>query len=159
VVKEGLTPSAAALVQNLASEQKKVPLLNGRPFADSGPPIGLFHPVFNMFDKGLKSTDPIPLKICTAVRKYREVSTDFYYPDKGRKDAIQTYFPDLFGYELGDFGQRGVLSDGVIATYSAKSHAYALIFEMKNEIGTGCIDPFQQVGRAYQKYWSSTSNI
>ncbi|TFK59592.1 hypothetical protein BDN72DRAFT_883895 [Pluteus cervinus] len=52
-------PSSAAVVGDFIDEQNKRPVLNGRPFNNFGPPIGLFHPVFNSFRAALTSQEPL----------------------------------------------------------------------------------------------------
>jgi len=48
-----------------------------------------------------------------------------------------------------------VESDGVIVQPCGRSIAYLMIQELKNEIGEGSSDPYNQGSLAYQKYWSS----
>ena len=46
--------------------------------------------------------------------------------------------------------EKGVISNGVISTSCHESMAYLLIQEVKNEIGMGHSDPYNQASFAYQ---------
>lgn len=149
------TPSQGAYHRRLLSQQKSAPVLNGRPFEYSGPPLGLYHPVFNAFEEGLKADDPIPLDTRRYTRRYIEVSAGVYQNEAERMQASRSILDELFGGELHAVISTKVESDGVILATCVMWDGYILIFEMKNEIGTGNVDPFVQASLAYQKYISS----
>jgi len=50
--------------------------------------------------------------------------------------------------------EKGVISDGVISTSCYESMAYLLIQEVKNEIGMGHSDLYNQASLAYRRYWA-----
>lgn len=147
-----------AQVENILSQQGKYPVYNGRPGELSGPPIGLFHSVFNDFERGLKENDPIDIDIRKNVRSLIEASTNVYYGEKGRMEAITPFLTTLFSGELLVTSKSNVQSDGVLLAKSIRDwNAYILIFELKNEIGAGGSDPYMQASRAFQKYWCAAS--
>jgi predicted Ser/Thr protein kinase len=129
------------------------PLLNGRQ-NKAGPPIGLFHPVFNIFTNGLKANETIPMDFRDTVRKFIDFSCRFYSGEKERKEKLGRLFPTLFGQKFTEVPGPEVPSDDVIIASKGEYNAYVLILVLNNEVGTGQSDPFQQAGRAYQKYWS-----
>ena len=52
-----LTPSSAATMPRFQNEQERRPVFNGRPLYNSGPPFGLFHPVFNSFNAAMRDPE------------------------------------------------------------------------------------------------------
>ena len=50
--------------------------------------------------------------------------------------------------------EDGVKSDRVMPQPCGLSTAYLLIQEIKNEIGEGHADPYNQGSLAYRKYWA-----
>ncbi|KXN86844.1 hypothetical protein AN958_09580 [Leucoagaricus sp. SymC.cos] len=152
-----LTPSETAAVTNIESYQHINPVFNGRPFDYSGPPIGLYHPVFNAFEKGLQANDPIPLDIRLNVQNFIQLSAEVYSSETERLTAVQPTLFKLFGGQLLAFEGKGVENDGTICVTTNSWNTSILIFELKNEIGSGNVDPFLQGTFAYQRYFSGTN--
>jgi hypothetical protein len=148
-IRKGLTASQAANPWNLESQQRAAPVFNGRPFDYSGPPIGLYHRVFNKFEKGLEADDPIPRETRENVRGFIEVSSAVYEQEDARLEEIEPIFNRLLGRELTATTASKVKSDG-ICIFVQPFNAYLLMLEVKNEIGTGESDPFVQASFAYQ---------
>ncbi len=140
---------------HLEEEQGEAPVLDGPPPSQTGPPIGLYHPVFNSFMEGLKAKDPIPVQTRRSVRSYIELSARIYRSEDNRMLAIRPVLQDLFGGQLISRSERGVQSGGVLIVECPEWTANALVFELKNEIGTGSVDPHTHCNRAYAKYTSS----
>lgn len=73
--------------------------------------------------------------------------------------AIASLLVTLFGGQCVSISEQKVNSDGVIMACYVEWNAYILIFELKNEIGTGGSDPFVQASRAFQKYWCADKSM
>ncbi|KAI0254034.1 hypothetical protein BJV78DRAFT_1188082 [Lactifluus subvellereus] len=128
------TPSEAAVIPAFQNEQEKRPVFNGRPLHNSGPPIGLFHPVFNSFHAAMRDPE----------RPYADATTHLVPLLRSTFDIVEV---------------QGVNSDGVIlqscGPYSV--NAYVAIRAIKNEIGTANTDPYNQASLAYRRYWADSS--
>ena len=148
--------SSAAQVVNFAEGQRKHPVLNGRPINCHAEPIGLYHPVFNDFQDAMANPEPLCYDATTysAVRSIFDVFSRIYDDEKERVATIQEHLQTLLGRRLGVVAGQGVISDGVISTSCRTSTAYLLIQEVKNEIGTGHSDPYNQASLAYRRYWA-----
>ena len=95
----------------------------------------------------------VMMQQCT-VRSIFDVFSRIYDDEKERAQTIQGHPHTLLGRRLGVVVEKGVISDGVISTSSRESMAYLLIREVKNEIGTGHSDPYNQASLAYRRYWA-----
>lgn len=76
------------------------------------------------------------------------------------RHRIDTFTPPLHALIGGTFfivDVDGVRSDGILQQPSCGSSAYASLLEVKNEIGTGHSDPYNQGSLAYRKYWAEAS--
>ena len=133
-------------------------MLDGCPGDYLGAPIGLFYDAFNQFQSGLKDAAPVPEGFPLLVREYINISTAVYRNEKQRHDQLGPVLTDLLQVDLIVMEVPQVKSSSisrVVTSSSSDQHAFQLIVELRNEIGTGNADPFVQAGRAYQKYWSS----
>lgn len=160
MVRNAPLPSSSAAMPALWDEQKKRPVLNGRPDNNFGPPIGLFHPVFNSFQAALKIPEPTYADAQTynSVKELFCAVTAIYNNKADRIVAIDKHLSTLLGTHFIDVYSTGVLSDGVMVHSTGICTAYLVIREVKNEIGTTSADPYNQVGLAYRKYWAHPSN-
>jgi hypothetical protein len=61
----------------------------------------------------------------------------------------------LFGAQPLVTRSEKVQSDGAITVTYRLGNACLLILELKNEFGTGGLDPFVQASFTYQQYWSN----
>ncbi|KAI0250970.1 hypothetical protein BJV78DRAFT_1214991 [Lactifluus subvellereus] len=156
-----LPPSDAAAMPAFQNEQEKRPVLNGRPLYNSGPPIGLFHPVFNSFHAAMRDPESSYADATTypLVKALFEAFSGIYDSEDLRIAAIDKHLSPLLESRFEVVQVQGVKSDGVIAEscgpYSV--HAYVAIREVKNEIGTASTDPYNQASLAYRKYWADSS--
>jgi len=151
-----LKVSSAAEVANFSKGQKKLPVLNGRPIDCHAEPIGLYHPVFNEFQDAMANTEFSCDDAATygAVRSIFDVFSRIYNDEKERVEKIKEHLEALLGRKLTVAMEMGVTSDGVMSQPCHQSTAYLLIQEVKNEIGTGHSDPYNQASLAYRKYWA-----
>ena len=142
---------------NFAEGQRKHPVLNGRPINCHAEPIGLYHPVFNDFQDAMANPEPLcyDAAMYSAVRSIFDVFSRIYDDEEERVETIQEHLQTLLGRKLGVVVGQGVISNGVISTLCHTSMAYLLIQEVKNEIGTGHSDPYNQASLAYRKYWAA----
>ena len=83
------------------------------------------------------------------VRSIFDVFSQIYNDEKEQAQMIQGHPHTLLGRRLGVVVEKRVISDGVISTSCHESMAYLLIREVKNEIGTGYSDPYNQASLAY----------
>jgi hypothetical protein len=152
-------PSSAAVIPAFLNEQEKRPILNGRPLRNFGPPIGLFHPVFNSFHAALR--DPKlsyeKTKTHSSIRALFEAFSNIYDTKGARIAAIDKPLISLLGNSFVALEVLGVKSDGVIVEACGASNAYVAIREVKNEIGTANTDPCNQAGFSYRKYWANSA--
>ncbi|KAI0296951.1 hypothetical protein B0F90DRAFT_1635421 [Multifurca ochricompacta] len=142
-------------------EQKNRPLLNGRPINQFGPPIGLFHPVFNSFQAAMASKEPVRVdrQAHSNLRKLLASCADLYTLELPRVKTINIYLNALLGASLTSVSvpNTSTSADGVIIHTSCNSYAYLVIEEVKNEIGTGNADPYTQASLSYRRYWGEPS--
>ena len=130
--------------------------MNGRPIDCHAEPIGLYHPVFSDFQGAMANPAPLCYNAATysAMRSIFHVFSRIYNDKKERVQAIQGHLQALLGRKLAVVAEKGVISDGVISQPCHESMVYLLIQEVKNEIGTGHSDPYNQASLAYWRYWS-----
>jgi hypothetical protein len=140
-------------------EQEKRPVLNGRPDNNFGLPIGLFVPLFNSFDDLMRSHGRINADeyMYSSVKDLFEVSAGIYSTEEARTAAVKVLLATLLGKRFDDIGAPGVKSNGVMFQSCGLSRGYLLILEVKNEIGTGSADPYNQSSIAYRRYWADKS--
>ena len=77
--------------------------------------------------------------------------------ERHRIDAISQPLHALIGGTFFIIVANGVKSDGILLQPSCGSSAYVSLLEVKNEIGVGHSDPYNQGSLAYRKYWAEES--
>ena len=91
--RRALPPSSGAVMPAFSKEQQNRSILNGRPATNYGPPIGLFHPVFDSFSSTITSTEPLPdnaatdtegLTIYMRVERFFSTCADIYKTEDSR---------------------------------------------------------------------------
>ncbi|KAI5121423.1 hypothetical protein M0805_006186 [Coniferiporia weirii] len=100
IARTAIPPSSAAAIPAFLKEQEKRPVLNGRPCNNYGPPIGLFHPIFDSFQAAMKVTQ-MPRLMCDRI------------------SAIGKYLDTLLGDTFMTIEASGVKSDGVMTLSAA----------------------------------------
>jgi hypothetical protein len=138
-------------------EQRKRPVLNGRPSNNFGPPIGIFYPAFDSFFATMKSSERLPVDPdkYSLVRTLFNVSADIYTDKKQRMESIREVLRGIIGRSFISESVPGVEADSVIVNPCGNCKAYSLVLEGKNEIGAGSADPCNQACLSYRKYWAS----
>jgi hypothetical protein len=139
------------------TEQEKRPVLNGRPDYNSGPPVGLFHPVFNVFQAAMRKPFRGDAKTYSSVKALSRAFAAMYNLEQDRISEIDIHLPLLLGTSFLTVEAPGVKGDGVMTTPCGPAIAYVAIREVKNEIGMGNADPYNQASLAYRKYWAAES--
>jgi hypothetical protein len=136
-------------------EQNKRPVLNGRPSYNYGLPVGLFHPIFDSFQAARKEDlSYADAETYASVRELFKASADIYLTKDDRISAINKPLLKLLGRKFLNIFGPSVESDGVLYQHCGLSNAYLLIREVKNEIGSGLADPYNQASLSYRKYWA-----
>jgi hypothetical protein len=72
-----------------------------------------------------------------------------------RITEIDMHLVPLLGHGFDIVEAPGVKSNGVITQQCGYLTAYPLVREIKNEIGTGNADPYNQASLLYRKYWAA----
>ncbi|KAF9084454.1 hypothetical protein BGX27_003808, partial [Mortierella sp. AM989] len=151
------SPSTASIAAVFSKEQENnAPILIGRPFEQTGPPIALFHTVFGKFLRDINDRNlPISDERIKLTEDFLWKSADFYRNGNKRLNAIM----ETLGYIIGDIvyavcASTEARSDGVLVTSVGSQRAYRMILAGKNEIGTGGCDPTIQIAQCYRTYWS-----
>ncbi|KAG6910125.1 hypothetical protein DXG01_012884 [Tephrocybe rancida] len=158
--RQALPPSSAAAMPAFKAEQEKRPVLNGRPHHNYGPPVGLFHPVFNSFQAAMTSSEHFyadDAETYATLRSLFRAFADIYATKEQRTGAIEKHLSSPLGAQFVVVDAPGVKSDGVIIHPCGRYYAYTALREDKNEIGTGNSDPYNQASLAYRKYWAQPS--
>ncbi|KAJ1301447.1 hypothetical protein OPQ81_008705 [Rhizoctonia solani] len=130
-------------------------ILSGRPADATGLPIGLYHSIFDSFQKRINSTPPdVTPKQLTDTLRLITASQNIYAKEpgaQGRVEALAPILDSLLGCSIGMYETKGTKSDGSILS---RNGAYCMVMEIKNEIGTGGSDPSIQGAIEFAKYWS-----
>lgn len=121
LAREALPPSSAAIPPFLGQQQQR-PVLNGRPYNNSGPPIGFFQPVFKA---PVRSSE----RLRGDAKTYFSVSLRPYL-----RPLIRDFFVVT----------SSVTSDGVILDQWGDSNAYLAMRRITNEIGAAQSDSYNQ---------------
>ncbi|KAG6888306.1 hypothetical protein C0992_008871 [Termitomyces sp. T32_za158] len=156
-----LAPSTAATIPAFVGEQQTRPILIGRPFHNYGFPIGLFHPVFNLFHSVMRSKEPIypDTRIYSSVRELWNAFAGIYHREEDRIEAITPPLAKLLDDTFQVREISGTKSNGIMIEPCGLSTVYLVIEEVNNEIGMGQADPCNQGGLAYRKYWATQTAI
>ena len=159
-VRDGPSASYGAKLSNFLKEQsegKGREVWNGRPLDYHAEPVGLYHPVFNEFHDAMENTEPFYADAATydAIDHIFYVFSSLHKDENKRASAIEGPLRILLDRAFIATRASKVESDGVIVQPCGRSIAYLMIQELKNEIGEGSSDPYNQGSLAYQKYWSS----
>jgi len=157
-VRNGPPASGGAKIGNFAEEQKlSRAVWNGRPSERHAEPLGLYHPVFSEFHDAMEDTEPFCADAATydAVRNIMNAFSDIREDSNERASAIEEFLKTLLDRAFTSTTAKKVKSDGVMTQPCGQFTAYLMILEMKNEIGEGGSDPYNQGSLAYQKYWTS----
>ncbi|CAE7065581.1 unnamed protein product [Rhizoctonia solani] len=135
-------------------QAKEVMVLNGRPQEAVGLPIGLFHPVFDLFRERIDSPSFSPTTYQLSNTLPLLTASQYIYDQEtgpnGWIEGLQPLLSDLLDLAFQNSGTTGTRSDGI---FQGRNGAYHLIIEAKNEIGTGGSDPSVQGAIAYSNYW------
>ncbi|KAG8689270.1 hypothetical protein FRC11_003478, partial [Ceratobasidium sp. 423] len=156
----GFTTSTLATPSHFKKFQSKVQLqiLNGRPQRAVGLPVGLFHPVFDSFQRRIDSTSfaATPFQLSLTLRLLTASQAMYDHEDRadGRAEALKPILSSLLGLYIQTAEIPGTKSDGVL---QGGNGAYYMIIEVKNEIGKGGRDPAVQAAIAFSKYWGQPS--
>ncbi|CUA77963.1 hypothetical protein RSOLAG22IIIB_12942 [Rhizoctonia solani] len=130
-------------------------IYNNRPQNADGLPIGLFHSVFDSFQRRINSASfsPTPLQLSNTL-PLLTVSQDLYKTEIGpnvRTEALKSLLSKLLDHHIRECSIPETKSGGVVQDSNG---AYSMIVQVKNEVGTGGCDPSIQAAIAFANYWS-----
>ncbi|CAG8797757.1 2770_t:CDS:2, partial [Gigaspora rosea] len=161
---EANSPSVGSKPPEFFRNQRSCPILNGRPFENTGPPITLYHIIFSQFLGDLSNANiEIPSDFLLWIDDLIYAATDSYVEEEDRNQKMRIMFLDKLGtvsvIEYGQ-GRMKCKSDGVFTSTTNIDliTAYLGIFKGKNEIGTGGSDPTIQGAIYFRDYWSQSNN-
>ncbi|CAI2193690.1 1883_t:CDS:2, partial [Funneliformis geosporum] len=152
-------PSTSAKPSNFFSNQQKNPILNGRPLEHTGPPITIHNRTFGQFLEDFRNADlVVPSDIMEWVIDIISAVTDRYTIEDERMDTMREILSKKFGtISVISYERKGCKSDGILTTKVGIHDAIMVIFEGKNEVGSGGTDPSVQEAIYYRNYWSQSS--
>lgn len=159
IAKSKPTPSVAATLDGLRQAQAQDPILNGRPFAASGPPITIYEPIFSDFRAMSKGETPISVsqEDYKSVKDFLVASSQIYLTEMDRQTAINKPLTKILDKVIDTTILEDGTSNGGVITHSFGANACLLLIrEVKNEIGSSSGDPSVQVGFSYTRWWAST---
>ena len=157
----------------MKAEQMSAEILNGRPWTSVGPPVGLFHPVFDQFSEYMEETSPryrtassigdddILMSVDDAF-SFMRASSEFYVTEQsgwvdndrliGRVEAVLPTLSRLLGVTLGGVKNSDLTEPDARATTWTPigSDGTVIIAEFTLEPGIGG-DPRTQVQRSYAR--------
>jgi len=144
-------------VASIAQQQEAFPLYNGRPPQNCGLDIRLFHPVFENFTQCFHGTEELVNEEEEAVHNFLVGSANYYDTEEARWAVVIPFLQTLLGHNITKVqGPSRTSASGTIlfSVAQSKIDVPLLLFELKNEIGTGDVDATHQVGLLYRKHWS-----
>ncbi|KAG8713362.1 hypothetical protein FRC09_018798 [Ceratobasidium sp. 395] len=131
--------------------------LNGRPLSHTGPPIGLYHPVFDQFTSQSDFVSPsdsvgdIPAAFYAETDHLMTRSQELYENEAERESAIYMALKDLLEHDIIKVERGGATPDGAVLSGNGGT---CMIIEVENEIGAGGgSDPSIRGAISYTKYW------
>lgn len=150
-------PLSGSIPMTFANNQKdNATILMGRPFEYTGPPIVLYH---NVFDQFLQDSTNQNLVITAAC--YRETETflfeasEFYKGEPERRVVTVGRLSKLIDEHVDQLQYgNGCAADGALASRVGDSIAYQMMWELKNEMISGNSEPVLQASLYYHGYWS-----
>jgi hypothetical protein len=155
-------PVSAAHITNLLHVQQRDPILISRPHSARGPPVTIYEPTFAHFRHNVKSRTEleIPPDYYRIVIAFLVSSCDLYASECERRDALRPILKELLGRDIisGISSEHGCDSDGICMTKvelgGMGMFALLMLWELKNEIGTGECDPSVQASFSFTRWWS-----
>jgi hypothetical protein len=131
-------------------------ILNLRPSRARGPPITLFHEVFNKFlQDSTNSTVSTSSKRLESIVKFMDAAAALYPNENARQHAIRPFLEDLIGCKFISIQtDNGAHIDDV----SSVNEFCPLMAEYKHEIGTGGTDGTIQVSFGHAK-WAAQQRV
>ncbi|KAH7108569.1 hypothetical protein BKA62DRAFT_649367 [Auriculariales sp. MPI-PUGE-AT-0066] len=152
-------PSTAAKDSHLQRKQRvdnQAAFYNGRPAALTGPPLGVYHPVFVRFLRLVEERENVVLtsKHLRLATELIDASTEFYGSEKERQDAIrhslETFIDDVRPSESSGSNRRVIRPDEgpSIDTFAGRKMINPFI-EVETEIGAGSCDPLDQAAEDF----------
>jgi hypothetical protein len=156
----GKSPAFGSKSTNYAQSQISPPLTiyDGRcaegNLSTVGPPIHIFHPVFNHFTHLVESPNiPTDGELKSVLRLMRFAS-GIYADEVTYNYRLRRYLGDILGVEIPEETlPDGARPDGLISV-ALGGHSFPYVFiELKREIGEGGCDPTTQVGLSMRRSW------
>ncbi|KAH7098464.1 hypothetical protein BKA62DRAFT_811226 [Auriculariales sp. MPI-PUGE-AT-0066] len=157
-----LLKSPQPFLRAIRTHQRGPPLFaaffNGRPVSLTGPPLGLYHPIFSKFKRLATEMEAVGLTSNNDLKFANEliqVSAQFYAHENDRRTALRPVLGKLLGVDLHADEWIGanlctLKPDGAcLAMTSFLDRVCFLYWEAKREIGEGGCDPIDQASEDY----------
>ena len=162
IARDKPAPSTAANVISLLHTQRNEPIFITRPHSTRGPPITIYHSAFAEFRRNLKTRRDlgIPPEYYKIVSSFLVTSCALYASERERRNALLPFLKLLLRQTIKS-GQLedGCSSDGISVTKvslgSMGIMALLLLWELKNEIGTGGCDPSTEASFSFTRWWAT----
>ncbi|CAB4373929.1 unnamed protein product [Rhizophagus irregularis] len=156
---EAEPPSTSAKPNRFSVDQKKNPILNGRPLDLIGPPITLYHRAFSEFLENFEDVNlEISPDIFNWITDFIFAAAEFYDTEDERLEKIRDILSKKWTIDLIEYQKKsgiGYSCDGVfMCKIKNKLTAYIAFIEGKNEVGLGGCDPSIQGAIYYRDHWS-----
>ncbi|CAB4421134.1 unnamed protein product [Rhizophagus irregularis] len=153
------SPSVGANPENFLRDQQMNPILNGRPLANTGPPITIYNSAFSLFLNNFSDENlEIPPDFLGWADKLILNATKINEYEEERNERMREILSEKLGtillVEYKKKNRQKCKSDGVLTTSLDTLIAYLGILEGKNEIETDKNDPTIQEALYYRDYWS-----
>ena len=131
------------------------------PFSMAGLPkncgfdVRLFHPAFENFSRRYRGAEELASDDAAPVHEFLVRSAGYYDTEETRQRVVTPILEKLLRREILDtWNPDATSADGTILFIPSGTPVPTLLFELKNEIGSGDADATHQVGLLYRKFWS-----
>jgi len=154
-------PSTFALLNNFIEYQTRdQQLLIHRPPECVGPPVRIYHNVFNQFLRDYHNEElEMGKEHYQWTLEFIHDMAKIYRSKPDRQQVFNEKIRQLFGEELRLIHlDDNSSNDGVLECNVHSKSVLRLLVEIKNEIGTGGCDPTVQAEASYAKYYTQKKN-
>ncbi|KAG5651768.1 hypothetical protein H0H81_007521 [Sphagnurus paluster] len=109
-----------------------------------GPPIQIFHPIFEAFIRRLENPQSYTGEFLALVQKFMEKTSGIYPDEKERAWNCTESLTDIIGYDA-HLADHYTSADGVFTIEVNGTCIHVLMIELKQELGQSACDPVIQV--------------
>jgi hypothetical protein len=151
------TPSVAAVLGTFRNEQEKRPIWNGRPSANRGIPIQLYHPSFAKFLRAVRDENigvNLEAEDYSAVHSLFHASAILHKNEGVRTQAVRVFLDKAIRHQASKIEVEGMKADGGCEVLCGDQYVLGELEEHKNDMGTGGCDPSHQGGLDMRVYYA-----